>query len=128
VDAIRGGMNALTAATATLADSLRQVMVPHGAPEFATALPAPRGPMMPAGMAAAISPRLEVPTLPPPASPGVLPSGVAHITTDTRVTIDVNPSPLFDVKVRQGAVSVLREDKLRGRMGATGVADREGRR
>lgn len=76
----------------------------------------------------AFAARMAVPEMPAPELPRMGEAATERVLHVQRVEISVNPSPLFDVKVRQGTLDVLREDKLRGRMGATGVADREGRR
>jgi hypothetical protein len=48
-------------------------------------------------------------------------SAAAATVPEVRLVIDVNPSPLFDVQTRKVTIDVMKENALRGNMGAAGV-------
>jgi hypothetical protein len=120
MDAIRGGLAELTKA----AEAFRgAASIAVAGPQFAPAgftPPRTAAPRVHGLSGADFAARVAPPVLTPPATPGVLPAGVG-LGTETRVVIEIEPSPLFEVKMRKTVLDVGREQAARGSMGATGA-------
>ena len=111
MDAMREGVAELT----KYAREFRGVVSSIGVPALAA-----MGPTVTQPDWDAMAPRLAAPVLTPPAMQAVAPTAQGGVM-ETRVVIDVNPSPLFDVKMRRTVHDVGREQLARGAMGAAGA-------